>query len=594
MWMAKLSGGGIGVTKRNPITEFDSKLAEATACSLHPPLRKPESVEEAELWRDTIEHCSPSARRQHLRWFAQHDLYFLLVFILHRWHLLGDQDPYVAGEAAHIREQRRLKRATLTAQWCLDRCREYEENRWNHLDLWSRESFKSEIVTFGGNIQSIINDPNETIGILSHSRPIAKQFLKQIKRELENNGELKELFPEIFYSDPEKQSPQWGEDVGIVCKRTTNRKEATVEAWGLVDGQPTSKRFTILSYDDPIGRQEITPIMSAKVAEEFRNSLLLSATPLHGSDGMHFRYCSTFQELGDLNQTLIDEGQYLPRIRSTIDEQGRSLCHSDARMAALRDGLTRKEWALQILLDPSKARDDSIMGFRLEWVQRYDRDQLNLNSLNKYIFVDPAGETDTTHSHYVLSVIGYAPDKRKKLLAIAYDKLNLQQRTEVLRDFCRTWTPNRIFYEKQAMQGDIEHIRGEMRRELWEVDIIPVGTNRVDKDKRIEWLIPEFQTGFLQVPKQGILYRAKSPDLYRQLKLPQLSEFDVLRVFYEREFLKWPNTPFKDILDCLSWCKWDEIQVHLPFPRPWGDRESKTGEWGVGERGFGSGGWMSE
>ena len=32
----------------------------------------------------------------------------------------------------------------------------------------------------------------------------------------------------------------WSLDGGLVVKRKSNPKEATVEAWGLVDSQPTS------------------------------------------------------------------------------------------------------------------------------------------------------------------------------------------------------------------------------------------------------------------------------------------------------------------------------------------------------------------
>jgi hypothetical protein len=91
-----------------------------------------------------------------------------------------------------------------------------------------------------------LNDPEITVGIFSHTRPIAKAFLRQIKREFETNEQLKALFPEILYANPAAESPKWSEDEGITVKRSSNPKEATVEAWGLVDGQPTSKHYRLL------------------------------------------------------------------------------------------------------------------------------------------------------------------------------------------------------------------------------------------------------------------------------------------------------------------------------------------------------------
>ena len=97
----------------------------------------------------------------------------------------------------------------------------------------------------------------KTVGIFSHTRPIAKAFLRQIKNELERNEWLKELFPEVLWEDPRK-APKWSEDEGIVVKRSSNPKESSVEAWGLVDGQPTSKHFGALVYDDIVTRESVT------------------------------------------------------------------------------------------------------------------------------------------------------------------------------------------------------------------------------------------------------------------------------------------------------------------------------------------------
>src|SRR5690606_6371510 len=121
------------------------------------------------------------------------------------------------------------KRRDVNHPWVYDRCREVEAEPNGRLDLWAREHFKSTIITFGKSIQDILNDPNITIGIFSHTRPIAKAFLKQIKTELEQNTFLKKRFPEILYEDPQKESPRWSLDEGIRVKRTANPKEETVE-----------------------------------------------------------------------------------------------------------------------------------------------------------------------------------------------------------------------------------------------------------------------------------------------------------------------------------------------------------------------------
>jgi len=124
----------------------------------------------------------------------------------------------------------------------------------DRLDLWFREGYKSTIITFALTIQDILNDPEITIGLASHTRPIAKAFMRQIKREFEGNETLKSWFPDILYANPQKESPKWSEDEGIVVIRKSNPKEATIEAWGVVDGQPTSKHYKLLVYDDIVTR----------------------------------------------------------------------------------------------------------------------------------------------------------------------------------------------------------------------------------------------------------------------------------------------------------------------------------------------------
>ena len=145
-----------------------------------------------------------------------------------------------------------LHRKDAEDQWVLDRCREVQANPNGYLDLWARGHYKSTIGTFALTIQRILNEPEQVRCIFSFVRPIAKAFLRQIKVEFETNEELKTLFPEVLWANPAKEAPKWSEDDGLVIKRKGNPKEATLEAWGLVDGATTSKHFDDLIYDDVV------------------------------------------------------------------------------------------------------------------------------------------------------------------------------------------------------------------------------------------------------------------------------------------------------------------------------------------------------
>ena len=172
-----------------------------------------------------------NVQREAMRILCRTDLYFLL------WYVCGRRD--------------------MERQWLLDRCKEVQENPDGYIDLWARNHYKSTVITFAKTIQDILINPEITIGIFAHTRPIAKGFLRQIKREFETNVILKELFPDVLYEEL-KDAPTWSEDTGIVVKRQGNPKEATIEAWGLVDGQPTSKHFRLRIYDDVVTRESVT------------------------------------------------------------------------------------------------------------------------------------------------------------------------------------------------------------------------------------------------------------------------------------------------------------------------------------------------
>jgi predicted phage terminase large subunit-like protein len=208
-----------------------------------------------------------------------------------------------------------LARADAHNQWVFDRCLEVMESPDGHLDLWAREHYKSTIITFALTIQNILRNSETTIGIFSHTRPIAKAFLRQIKQEMERNERLKRWFPDVLWADPSKESPKWSEDEGITVKRKGNPKEATVEAWGLVDGQPTSKHFDVLNYDDIVVESSVgTPEMIKKTTDALSNSYNL------GKRGGKRRFVGTRYHYNDTYREIMDRGTVQPRLYpATID-----------------------------------------------------------------------------------------------------------------------------------------------------------------------------------------------------------------------------------------------------------------------------------
>ena len=271
-------------------------------------------------------------------------------------------------------------------QWVLDRCREYQADPYGHLDLWARGHYKSTIITFAGTIYEVINNPEITIGIFSHKLPIARAFVIQIKNALENNELLKALFPEIFYKDPKKESPKWTEDK-ICVKRTGTRKEMTVEACGVVEGQPTGMHFDRLVYDDLVTLESVnTPEQILKTTAAYRMSLNLgSKTAKRIMIGTFYAYNDTYNEI-------IKEGSVKPRIYPAMTDPtdfNTSVFLSPDELKQKRVEMGAATFGTQMLLDPSIANNRY---FLPEWLKYYNGQ--GWEEMNRYIIVDPASSKD--------------------------------------------------------------------------------------------------------------------------------------------------------------------------------------------------------
>jgi hypothetical protein len=108
---------------------------------------------------------------QVVRVLCQADLYYLLVRVCGRRDML----PCIE------------RPGFVDNQFVFERCREVQASPDGYLDLWAREHWKSSVITFGKSLQDILLDPEVTIGIFSHTRPIAKAFLRLLMREIEGN-----------------------------------------------------------------------------------------------------------------------------------------------------------------------------------------------------------------------------------------------------------------------------------------------------------------------------------------------------------------------------------------------------------------------
>jgi len=474
-----------------------------------------------QLIADAQEQGGPAAVKVMLRCLATSDLFFLLTKVLRR----KDADN----------------------DWCYARCNEVQEEPDGYLDLWAREHYKSTIITFALTIQNILEDPNITVGIFSHTRPIAKAFLRQIKREFENNKILLDLFPDVVWEQPHRDSPKWSEDEGIIVKRSANPKEATVEAWGLVDGQPVSKHYKLMVYDDVVTRESVTnPEMVQKVTKAWEESRSLTI-----SDGSGKTRCmGTRWHFADTYRDIIKKGSVKVRLYTEVDDMGNLVLWSPETQLKKRRDMGPYVYACQIKQDPKM---DSVEGFKAEWLQYWPAD--SAQGMNVYILCDPAGEKKKENDYTVFWVVGANSDENYYILDVVRDRLNLTERGDILfslhKKYRKVSLSVKVGYEKVGMQSDIEHYEDRMRREGYRFRIIPIPA-AIGKSDRIKKLIPLFEQGRIYLPEKIVKVDYEG------------NKVDLVRAFVAEEYEWFPFPVHDDMLDSLA--KITEKALGVSFP----------------------------
>lgn len=440
-----------------------------------------------------------------------------------------------------------LARKDANSDWCYKKCVEIQSDPDGYLDLWAREHYKSTIITFAKTIQDILIDPEITVGIFSHTRPIAKAFLRQIKREFEGNKILLDLFPEILYSNPRVEAPKWNEDEGIVVRRKGNPKESTVEAWGLVDGQPTSKHYRLMVYDDVVTRESVTNSdMVEKTTKAWEESRNLTVS----DGGGRTRYIGTRWHFADTYREIIKRGAAQPRIYTEVDDNDQLVLWSPEVQQEKRRDMGPYVYACQIKQNPGR---ESVEGFKKEWLQFWPNN--SCKGMNIYIICDPAGEKKKENDYTVAWVVGANADQNYYIIDGVRDRLNLTERADMIFGFHKKYRSLgllvKVGYEKVGMQSDIEHFQDRMKRENYRFPIIPIGAT-IPKNDRIKKLIPLFETGRIYLPEKLLK------------KDYEGTTYDMIKSFVDDEYEWFPFPVHDDGLDCLA--KIVEKDLRIVFP----------------------------
>lgn len=313
-------------------------------------------------------------------------------------------------------------------------CREVEELPESHvLYLWFREGGKSTIITVARNIQRALrrkafDNFDERIAILSYTRDLAQDFLLSIQQILEQSTYLQYHFPDILYPEPRKDASNWSLDKGLYLQRADySIKEGTFEAWGLIDGQPTGRHFTKITYDD-IMTEEMSN--SEKMCERAKTSFdmslnLGSSDPTEDTSSVH-EVVGTFYRHDDvlvyLSQKRKPNGEMfykLHKVAATYDGtiHGVSRYHPEAKMDELR--LNPRMFYTQQLLDPTPQGSRRLNSDHIVMV---DADEIPKENW-EFMTIDPAGvRKDGRGDRWGICVAGVVPYRNQLGMSDVYIK----------------------------------------------------------------------------------------------------------------------------------------------------------------------------
>lgn len=405
-----------------------------------------------------------------------------------------------------------LHRPDVMHPWLYARCREVEANPDGYLDLWAREHYKSTIITFAGAIHEIVKDPEVTIGIFSHTNPVATKFLDQIKLELENNELLKTTFPDIFWRHPRAESTRWSKETGIVVKRLSNSKEATVEAHGLVDGQPTGAHFSLRIYDDVVTIESVsTPEQVAKTTAAHALSSNLGAKQEDGT--MRAWHVGTRYSFADTYHDILERKSLVPRIHPATEDgtaDGKPVFMTPAGWKQKKLEQPMAILAAQMLVNPAAGNQAMFAGLTPRFID------IRPATLNVYILCDPASSRKKGSDRTAIAVMGIAQGGTKWLLDGYHHRMKLAERWACVKLLRRHWMHQpgvqmvKVGYERYGSTADLEYFEEQMERDrdAWEIEELAWPRDgpgaKLDRIQRLE---PDFRNG-----KIWLAYDAIDPD----------------------------------------------------------------------------------
>lgn len=417
-------------------------------------------------------------------------------------------------------------------QFHKDLCKFVQDDRKKKkLILMPRGHLKSTLITIGYSLHQIVNNPNIRILILNATWQMAVDFLTEIKRHLQSNETLINLYGELA-----NEAEEWSQDRITLKRKDQNIKGPTVWATG-VESNLVGSHPDLIILDDVVNRDNIETRESIeKVILRYKDALDLL------EPGGQLIVIGTRWAEGELYSWLMDKEsgasvQYDVMIKRAYEgdlltgEGFVPLWPEKFTQEELKERLAGKGWyefSAQYLNNPVPDEDAT---FKKSWFQRFDLEEIRGKDLTKIITIDPAISLEKEADFTAMVVSGIDIFGNIYILDIVRGHYTPNQIINKIFELNNMWSPKEIGIETVAFQKALAYtLREEMKNSHKVVPIRELKTQDRSKDQRIKGLQPSYENG-------KIFHRNGHP----------------MTVYLEDELSKFPRGRHDDIIDAESY-----------------------------------------
>lgn len=363
-------------------------------------------------------------------------------------------------------------------------------------------------------------NPSRFVVTATYGQDLADDFGRKVRGQM-----LDPLYRKIFPNasiDPDSAS----------VSRINTQQNGSYFAVG-IGGALTGRGADILIVDDPHkDRLDADSIIMRKRAKDWFQSVAYTRLMPGGSIVvMQTRWHEDdlagwlLREHGDEEWTILSvPAEPAPWPESFPEE----------KLQKIRRMLGPRDWSALYMQNPVPGGGGE---FHREWLRYHDGDAGD--GTNKYLLVDPAGETRPENDFTSMWVVGLGADGNYRWVDGIRDRLNLTERGAAVMRLHRKHKPLQVRYERYGMMADVQYIQELQKRENYYFDVVEVA-GKLKKNDRIRRLVPLFEgKKFLFPPTLSYTDKDKVPR-------------DLVHTFIEEEYAAFPAGLHDDMLDALS------------------------------------------